>query len=508
MTTTQADASGKEANIMRSTDHKLETLAHGGAFFESPRWHEGRLWVSDFWTFQVLAVSPDGTTEAVAEVPGSPSGLGWLPDGTLLVVSMRERRLLRVDGGATVLHADLSAYAGPECNDMVVDTAGRAYVGTIDFMAFADMPVTNLVRVDPDGSATVAADGLSFPNGSVITPDGSSLIVAESWAQRLTAFDLQPDGSLANRRVWAELGAGCAPDGIALDAEGAVWVADAGSKRAIRVREGGGILDEISAAGLDVIACALGGDDGRTLFLCTTPDFRLMPDEAARTGQRASSPAAWTYHTRACRDIVGGRGEPRPPTHLVHAVHAHAAAGDVVPPIRPVCCREPEHYRTSDVEQVRRVIEAAMEWHRSLGMAVYEGVGEDESCSGVSTGRARPTANTSRGREARCATLSASGSGARRRGSSQAPGPAWAHRDRRPLATMPTFIDLNEAIDHLGELSGKCELLLHWADRLPMHVVLGDVMDAFSVPWVPAKPRLPRPAPSGTPGPDAQLSCR
>jgi sugar lactone lactonase YvrE len=268
---------------MPSNGCKLETLAGGGAFFESPRWHEGRLWVSDFWAFRVIAVSPDGATEMVAEVPGSPSGLGWLPDGTLLVVSMRDRTLLRVDDGATVVHADLSAHSGPEANDMVVDAAGRAYVSTIDFMAFADMPHTNLVRVDPNGSVTTAADGLSFPNGLVVTPDGSMLIVAESWAHRLTAFDLLPDGSLANRRVWAELAAGCAPDGIALDAEGAVWVADAGGKRAIRVREGGEILEEVTAGNLDVIACALGGVDGHTLFLCTTPDFRLLPDEAART---------------------------------------------------------------------------------------------------------------------------------------------------------------------------------------------------------------------------------
>jgi sugar lactone lactonase YvrE len=153
-----------------------------------------------------------------------------------------------------------------------------------------------LVRVDPDGSVSVAAAGLLFPNGSVITPDGSTLIVAESWAQRLTAFDLQADGSLANRREWAGFAPpqapagpgqpaqwGCAPDGITLDAEGAVWVADAANKRAIRVREGGELLEEIRAGDLDVIACTLGGDDGHTLFLCTTPDFRLPPEEAART---------------------------------------------------------------------------------------------------------------------------------------------------------------------------------------------------------------------------------
>lgn len=280
---------------MNGSGRKLETLVGGGAFFECPRWHDGRLWVSDYWRYQVLAIAPDGTTETIAQVPGSPSGLGWLPDGTLLVVSMQDRKLLRVDNGATVVHADLSAHSGPQSNDMVVDAAGRAYVSTIDFLAFADMPATNLVRVDPDGSVSVAADGLLFPNGSVITPDGSTLVVAESWGQRLTAFDLEPDGSLANRREWAGFTApqaagtpgqparwSCAPDGITLDAEGAVWVADAANKRAVRVREGGELLEEIRAGDLDIIACTLGGEDGRTLFLCATPDFRLPPEEAAR----------------------------------------------------------------------------------------------------------------------------------------------------------------------------------------------------------------------------------
>src|SRR5215211_3178357 len=210
-------------------------------------------------------------------IPGSPSGLGWLPDDTLLVVSMQDTKLLRVEDGSTMVHADLSAHSGPQSNDMVIDAAGRAYVSTIDFEAFADLATTTLVRVDPDGSVSVSADGLLFPNGSVITPDGATLIVAESWGQRLTAFDLRPDGSLANRREWARFTSpqttgiqgqaaqwGCAPDGIALDAEGAVWVADAANKRAIRVQEGGQILEELRAGDLDVIACALGGDDGRT----------------------------------------------------------------------------------------------------------------------------------------------------------------------------------------------------------------------------------------------------
>ena len=279
---------------MNGSDRSLETMVGGGAFFECPRWHDGRLWVSDYWGYQVLAIASEGTTETVAQVPGAPSGLGWLPDDTLLVVSMLDTKLLREE--AAMPYADLSASSGPQSNDMVVDAAGRAYVSTIDFEAVAEMAATTLVRVDPDGSVSVAAEGLLFPNGSVITPDGSTLIVAESWGQRLTAFDLQADGSLANRREWAGFAPpqapagpgqpaqwGCAPDGITLDAEGAVWVADAANKRAIRVREGGELLEEIRAGDLDVIACTLGGDDGHTLFLCTTPDFRLPPEEAART---------------------------------------------------------------------------------------------------------------------------------------------------------------------------------------------------------------------------------
>lgn len=288
---------------MSAADRNLETLTGGGAFFECPRWHDGRLWVSDYWASEVVAISPDGTRQRVAQVAGSPAGLGWLPDGTPLVVSIMDRKLLRVQDGTTQLHADLSEHAAPQANDMVVDAAGRAYVGTIDFMAFEQMPTTNLVRVDPDGTVSVAAPGLAFPNGMAITPDGSTLIVAESWAQRLTAFDIAADGSLSNRRAWAEFAPAdqdaqgtpdepgepsephwsCAPDGIALDAEGAVWVADAANKRAIRVREGGEILEEVPTGELDVVACALGGEDGRTLFLCATTDYRIDPEEAVRT---------------------------------------------------------------------------------------------------------------------------------------------------------------------------------------------------------------------------------
>ncbi|MFI0448513.1 SMP-30/gluconolactonase/LRE family protein [Actinomadura sp. 6N118] len=251
----------------------LDTLVTGGAFFEGPRWHDGRLWVSDFWRHHVLAVSLNGTAETVAEVPGSPSGLGWLPDGTQLIVSMMDNQVLRLENGKPAVHADLSSYSGGgTANDMVVDAEGRAYIGCVDYMAWDEQPTTVLLRVDPDGGVAVVSDGMSFPNGPVITPDGSTLIIAESWAERLTAFDIQPDGSLAGRRVWADI-PGSPPDGITLDAEGAVWMADAGGNRALRVREGGEILEEISAGDLGVFACALGGEDGRTLFLCAAPTY-------------------------------------------------------------------------------------------------------------------------------------------------------------------------------------------------------------------------------------------
>jgi sugar lactone lactonase YvrE len=280
--------------LPRMTNGTLRTLVDGYSFFEGPRWRDGRLWVSDFYTHRVVAISLDGSVETVVEVPGQPSGLGWLPDGTLLVVSMLDHRLLRIDdGGRLVEHADLSAYAGGHSNDMIVDGRGRAYVGDFgfDLDALAPLRPTNLVRVDPDGTVDVAAADMMFPNGAVITQDGT-LVVAETTAARLTAFDIEPDGALTGRRVWAAFGpppetddtptelakyaadpTAAAPDGIALDAEGAIWVADALHNRAIRVREGGEILDEVSAGELGVYACALGGPDGRTLFLCAAPTF-------------------------------------------------------------------------------------------------------------------------------------------------------------------------------------------------------------------------------------------
>jgi sugar lactone lactonase YvrE len=270
-------------------DPRLETLAEGLSFLEGPRWHDGRLFASDFYNHRVVAFQTDGKYETVVEVPNQPSGLGWLPDGRMLVVSMKDHRVMRLEDGGLIEHADLSGFATGELNDMVVDATGRAYVGNFgfDLMSGQDRADAVLLRVDPDGTVTVAAEDIMFPNGSVITPDGGTLILAETMGQRLTAFDIGTDGSLSNRRVWAAFGepatatdlAGVlgqlkvAPDGICLDAEGAVWVADALGNRVVRVQEGGEITDEISTGDLGVFACMLGGDDGRTLFLCAAPTF-------------------------------------------------------------------------------------------------------------------------------------------------------------------------------------------------------------------------------------------
>jgi sugar lactone lactonase YvrE len=279
----------------------METLLEGGSFFEGPRWHDGRWWVSDFYRHVVLTVDPDGTASEVMTVEAQPSGLGWMPDGSLLVVSMRDRRVLRrTPDGEVALHADIAGLCGGHANDMVVDAHGRAYVGNFgfDLMSGQDPAAANLVRVDPDGTAGVAAEDLLFPNGSVITPDGRTLIVGETAGARYTAFTIGDDGSLSDRRVWAQiapeppqggpLGEMLAqlkfgPDGCALDAEEHIWSADAMGARAARVAPGGEIVDEVRAPeGLGVFACMLGGDDGRTLLLCCAPDFAEHERSAAR----------------------------------------------------------------------------------------------------------------------------------------------------------------------------------------------------------------------------------
>lgn len=248
----------------------MEIVADGLSFAEGPRWHDGKLYFSDFYRHEVNAVGAGGELETVAEVPTQPSGLGWLPDGRLLIVSMLDRKLLRLEpDGSLAEHADLNAVATWHCNDMVVDAAGRAYVGNFGFDTHGggEHRTADLARVDPDGTVTCVATGLEFPNGAVITPDGKTLIIGETRGMRLTAFDVDADGNLSNRRVWADINPHY-PDGICLDAEGAVWVADPRGHCVIRVREGGTITDAIDT-GRGAFACMLGGDDGKTLYICT-----------------------------------------------------------------------------------------------------------------------------------------------------------------------------------------------------------------------------------------------
>ena len=251
-----------------TNDVTPNVLLAGLRFAEAPRWHDGKLWFSDFYTHRVLTLDLDGKTETIVEVPQQPSGLGWAPDGTLLIVSMLDHRLLAFSGGVLTERADLSAYATGPCNDMAVDSAGRAYIGNFGFEPGAAQRTTCIVRADPDGSTTMAADDLLFPNGTVITPDGATLIVGETFANRLTAFDIGAGGALSKRRVFAQFD-GVFPDGICLDAEGAVWVADPVGHRVVRVFEGGRIERTISTGALGSYACMLGGPARTTLFIVT-----------------------------------------------------------------------------------------------------------------------------------------------------------------------------------------------------------------------------------------------
>lgn len=279
----------------------ITTVVTDQSYLEGPRWHEGRIWFSDFYLCRVFSAAEDGSDlRTEAEVPQQPSGLGWLPDGRLLVVSMRDQRVLRREAdGSLVTHADLADVMVSVANDMVVDDQGRAYVGEFgfDLMGGGPLAPADLIRVDPDGAVTRAAPGMWFANGSVITDDGV-LLVDETFGNRVSAFDIEADGSLARRRTWAQFGelptdsdqAGASPqivvaaDGCCLDAEGALWIADGVGGRLIRVREGGDIVEEI-AVGSGVFACMLGGADGRTLYACAAPDFY----EQARRDTREAS---------------------------------------------------------------------------------------------------------------------------------------------------------------------------------------------------------------------------
>jgi sugar lactone lactonase YvrE len=278
-------------------ERDLDVVSDGWSYLECPRWHEGRLWVSDFYTEKVVAIDDRGHHEVMAEVPGQPSGLGFLPDGRALIVSMRDHRILRREpDGELTEHADLSGLVGAHLNDMVVDEHGGAFVGDFgfDLMGGAPLAATGLTHVAPDGTARNVADDILFPNGMVLR-DGV-LVVAETFGARLTAFDVAADGGVAHRREWARFGlpptstdvgealAGVpvAPDGVAGDAEGAIWVADALNARLLRVAEGGEVLEELPTGGIGVFACMLGGEDGCTLYACAAPSFAEHERRAAR----------------------------------------------------------------------------------------------------------------------------------------------------------------------------------------------------------------------------------
>jgi sugar lactone lactonase YvrE len=247
----------------------FEVICGDLAFPESPRWHEGELFLSEKRAGRVLAIDSGGAARTVAEIEGEPGGLGWTRDDDLLVVAMARRCVVRVDGdGAQSVYADLSSVTTCKCNDMIVDDLGNAYVGDFGYDLLAGAPPAPgvLALARPDGTSTVVAADVHFPNGCAITSDGE-LIVAESAANRLTAFRIEDDGSLAGRRTFADLD-GVTPDGICLDAEGAVWVADPLHNAVVRVADGGEQLDRRETS-QGAFACELGGDDGHALFVCT-----------------------------------------------------------------------------------------------------------------------------------------------------------------------------------------------------------------------------------------------
>ncbi|WP_406020613.1 SMP-30/gluconolactonase/LRE family protein [Nocardioides sp. NBC_00850] len=316
---------GRHVGLVDATPSRLRKTMNAPArtvmpdltFTEGARWRDGRLWFSDLYTYQVLSCLGDGSDLRVeATVPHQPSGLGWLADGRLLVVSMMDRTLMRREhDGTMVVHADLAQHAAGYLGDLVADDHGRAYLGNFGFDIYADEPMapTSIHRVDPDGTITEVARDVWFPNGCAITPEGS-LLVNETFGNRITAFDLTEGGDLVNRRVWAQFGplptstrpdealkeVAVAPDGCCLDAEGGLWIADIRNNRAVRVVEGGAITDEVRPGeNTNVFAVALGGEDGRTLFLCTAPDF----DVETRQSTRAASVMAVRVRVSAWPDL-------------------------------------------------------------------------------------------------------------------------------------------------------------------------------------------------------------
>ena len=282
---------------MPTNPHNVETIAEGYSLLEGPRWRDGALFFSDFYTHRVMKLQDD-TIELVCQVPAQPSGLGFTPDGDLLVSSMLDHRLLRLRGGTLEVVADISDFCSGPANDLVVDAKGRVYIGNFGGAVTPDDPIkpTNIVIVDTDGTVRVAASDVVFPNGMALTPDGKVLVVAETFVGRLTAFDVESDGLLSNRRVWAQFSdepdyldierataeLPVVPDGIALDEEGCIWVANAKGSIVNRVREGGKIVDQVDVHDTAVYAVALGGSDLRTLFLCCAPTLGTSDPVVAR----------------------------------------------------------------------------------------------------------------------------------------------------------------------------------------------------------------------------------
>lgn len=269
-------------------EYKTDILLEGLKFPEGPRWHENKLWFSDMEGFKVMTLDINGASEIILTMKYSPSGLGWLPNGDLLIVSMQNKKLMRLEREGLVEVADLSNLASYHCNDMVTDKNGNSYIGNFGFdinKRPAKIKPAELILVTPDGKTKVVAKNMMFPNGTVITPDGRVLIVGETYAQRLTAFTIESDGSLSDRRVWAQLQANIFPDGICLDEEGAIWVASPSSSEVIRVLKGGEVTDRVKVSDQNsAYACMLGGNDRKTLFVCTSnPDHTRGRIEYVKT---------------------------------------------------------------------------------------------------------------------------------------------------------------------------------------------------------------------------------
>ena len=250
-------------------ERRAALFAEDFVFLEAPRWRDNRLWLSDVYDYKVYTLDGDGKRTFVCPVPGRPSGLGFLPDGTPIVVSASDRKLMKIVEGKLALYADLSEYAAGDVNDFAVDDKGRIYVGNFgyDFLGGEPIKLTDMHLVDTDGSISVAASGVEFPNGAAIKDDGRTLVVAETWAGRLTAFARSDDGRLSDRRLYADLSPRM-PDGLCVDAEGGVWVGFYNTGEFLRVMEGGAITDRIAFDGA-AVSCCLGGDKGTSLFLTT-----------------------------------------------------------------------------------------------------------------------------------------------------------------------------------------------------------------------------------------------